>query len=181
MTLGDLELTVVQDAHGGRGYVAGFAVTDQLIVAAGGQPNRGPMMMASSNARDFEPRPTPRDQGLRDVLAVGDCLWTCGEVGQLAVSRDHGATWTSLDTGTNGCLHALALAGDGAVWVVGDQGFAARVRGDQVEPLDLGTTARLSAVYAVRDEIVVLGFDGRMRSLARWHRHAMSRPARRGR
>ena len=165
MTLGDLELTVVQDAHGGRGYIAGFAVTDELIVAAGGQTNRGPMMMASSNARDFEQRPTPRDQGLRDVLAVGDSLWTCGEVGQLAISRDHGATWTSLDTGTTGCLYALALASDGAVWVVGDHGFAARVQDGQVETIDLGTTARLSAAYAVRDEIVVLGFDGRLRTL----------------
>ena len=50
-------------------------------------------MLASSDARHFELRPTPRQLGLRDVLVAGDSIWTCGEYGQLARSRDRGATW----------------------------------------------------------------------------------------
>ncbi len=96
------------------------------------------------------------------MLAVGDALWICGEYGQLAISRDRGATWKLFETGTDACLFALALAPDGAVWVVGDHGYAARVLGEKPERVDLRTNARLAAIYALRDEIIVLGFDGVM-------------------
>jgi photosystem II stability/assembly factor-like uncharacterized protein len=174
---GDLELSVLQRPSEGLGYIAGFAITDQLIVAAGGTSSRSPTVLASSNARHFEPRKTPRALGMRDVIAVGDALWTCGEYGQLAISRDNGATWKLFDTGTDACLFALALGPDGAVWVVGDHGYTARVPpcqgsehsgpgagvlGEKPERIDLKTTARLAAVYALRDEVIVLGFDGVM-------------------
>ncbi|HUJ59005.1 MAG TPA: suppressor of fused domain protein [Kofleriaceae bacterium] len=160
----DLELTVVREG-GDAGYLAAFAITDQLLVAAGGTSNRAPTVLASSNARHFESLATPRQLGLRDLLAVGDALWACGEYGQLAKSTDRGASWKLFETGTEACLFGLALGPDGAVWVVGDGGYAARVLGDRPERVELGTTARLAAVYAVRDEIVMLGFDGQLR---RW-------------
>ncbi|HEY5951675.1 MAG TPA: hypothetical protein VIV40_39545, partial [Kofleriaceae bacterium] len=159
---GDLELSVLQRPSDGLGYVAGFAITDALIVAVGGTSSRCPTVVASSNARHFEVRKPPRQLGLRDVLATGDALWACGEYGQLAMSRDNGATWKLFDAGTDACLFALALAPDGAVWVVGDHGYAARIEGDKLERIDLQTTARLAAIYAQRDELVVLGFDGWM-------------------
>src|SRR5437762_3032677 len=121
----DLELTLLADGRDDRGFVAGFAVTDQMIVALGGMAGN-PVVMASSNARDFERRKAPQPRGLRDVLAVADQVWACGEYGQLGVTRDHGGTWTVLDTGTDACLFSLALGIDGAVWVVGDRGYAAR-------------------------------------------------------
>jgi suppressor of fused len=160
----DLELSVLSPAREGRGYVAGFAVTDEMIVALGGLWSE-PIVMASSNARDFVARKPPRDKGLRDALAVADAVWACGEHGQLAVSRDHGGSWRLLDTGTEACLFGLALGPDGALWVVGDEGYAARVLGPRVQRVDLGTTVRLASVHAVRDEIVALGFDGQLR---RW-------------
>jgi photosystem II stability/assembly factor-like uncharacterized protein/tetratricopeptide (TPR) repeat protein len=162
---GDLELAVVQEERADLGYVAGFAITDRMIVAAGGTSSHAPTVLASSNARHFEPRKTPRQLGLRDVLAVGDAVWTCGEYGQLAMSRDHGATWKLFETGTDACLFGLAVAPDGAVWVVGDAGYAARVLGERPERVDLGTNARLAAVYALRDEVIVLCGDGALR---RW-------------
>ena len=149
---GELALSVLQHADAARGYVAGFAVTDQRIIALGGTSNRAPMVVVSSDARRFEPRATPRGLGLRDALAVGDSLWVCGEYGQLAVSRDHGARWQVLDTDTEGCLFALALGSDGAIWVVGEAGYAGRVLGETVRRIDVGTTARLASVQAVRDE-----------------------------
>lgn len=158
----ELELSVLLRPSDEHGYIAGLAITDTLIFVAGGTSSRAPTVIASSNARHFEPRKTPRQLGLRDVLAVGDAMWTCGEYGQLAVSRDTGATWKVFDTGTDACLFALALAEGGAVWVVGDHGYAARVVGERIERVELGTRARLAAVYALRDEVVVLGCDGVM-------------------
>jgi len=156
----ELELSVLQDPSDDHGYVAGIAVTDELILVAGGTSRETPILLASSNARHFEARKTPRQLGLRDVLAVDEAVWTCGEYGQLAVSRDQGATWKLFDTGTDACLFGLGLAADGAVWVVGDRGYAARVSDDQLERVDFATTARLVAVYTLQREVVVLGGDG---------------------
>lgn len=168
----ELELSVLQHPDAGLGYIAALSITDQLIIAAGGTSSHAPTVVASSNARHFEPRKTPRQLGLRDVIAVGDALWTCGEYGQLAVSRDTGATWKVLDTGTDACLFALALAADGDVWVVGDRGYVARVIDERLEHVDLRTSARLAAVYALGDAIVVLGCDGVM---YRWQRGEVTR------
>src|SRR5689334_1036948 len=154
----DLELSVLSPAKDGLGYVAGLAVTDQMIVALGGE-GRSPLVVATSNARDFVARNTPKGLGLRAVLPVADSLWACGEGGQLAVSRDHGATWRLLATGTEGCLAGLALGMDGALWVVGEGGYVARVHGPSVQRVEFGTDVALAAVHAVRDEIVALGGD----------------------
>jgi len=173
---GELELTVLHDAlHGDAlGYVASFAVTDQLLVATGGTSSRHPFVCASSNARHFESLKTPRELGLRDILAVGDALWVCGEYGQLACSRDGGQTWKLFDTGTDACLFALALAPDGAVWVVGDAGYAGRVLGERTSLLDFGTTARLASIHVVQGEIVVLGGDG---NVYRWREGGVTKVA----
>ena len=44
----ELVLSVLQGQGDERGYVAGIAVTDEMIVALGGTSNRGPMVVASS-------------------------------------------------------------------------------------------------------------------------------------
>jgi tetratricopeptide (TPR) repeat protein len=156
----ELVLSVLQPSDAARGYVASLAVTDQMIVALGGTSSQSPIVMASPDARHFQLRPTPRNLGLRDILAVGDALWACGEYGQLAVSRDHGEHWQLLETGTQGCLFALTLGSDGAIWVVGEAGYAAGVLGEVPRRIDVGTGTQLSSVHAVRDEIVMLGGDG---------------------
>lgn len=165
--MADLILTVVQEPSDDVGYLAGLAVGDDMIVAVGGRAAAHPTVLASSNARDFETRTTPRAQGLRAVLVESDAVWTCGEGGLLAVSRDHGASWTAIPTGTTGCLEGLACAADGAVWVVGDAGFAGRLPrgGAALETIALGTAARLTSVHAAKSEIVILGDDGKLR---RW-------------
>ena len=155
----ELELSVVQQASPALGYVAGLAIGDELMVIAGGTTARSPTVLASSNAHQFALRKTPRELGLRDALVTSDAIWTCGEYGQLAVSRDRGATWTLLETVTERCLFGLAQAADGVVWVVGDAGYAARVVGERLERIDLGPT-RLTAIAAVGDDMIALGFDG---------------------
>ena len=160
----DLELTVVQPPTD-LGYIAAFAITDQMIHIAGGTSGRVPTLLASSNARHFERQRVPRELGLRDLLVIGDAIWVCGEYGQLAVSRDRGAMWRLIETETDACLHGLAQAADGAVWVVGSEGFAARFAGDRLHRIETSTAVRLTCAHPVRDEMVVLGFDG---SLRRW-------------
>ncbi len=103
--------------------------------------------------------------GWQDVLAVGDTLYACGAAGRFAASRDGGASWQPIEVGTPGGLHGLALAADGAVWLCGDAGYLARVHGGAPVTVELGTPTRLVRVYAVRDEIVVLGDEGTIR---RW-------------
>jgi len=156
----DLELSVLQPAREGLGFIAGFAVTDQLLVAVGGTTTGGSTILASSNARSFERRTSPRDLGMRDALAVGDTIWICGERGLLAASRDGGESWTVCETGTDTCLLGIATTSDGTVWVCGERGYVARVSGRDVERIDFATTARLQAIYAVKETIVTLGDDG---------------------
>jgi tetratricopeptide (TPR) repeat protein len=153
-------VTVVQRAKPELGYLTSLAVGDDLIVAAGGTTNQAPTVLASSNARHFEARTTPRQLGLRDIVIDGEALWTCGEYGQLAVSRDRGESWRLIDTSTDACLFGLVVADDGTLWVCGNAGYFARVRDDRLERIDLGTQARLTALYCVRDEIIALGVDG---------------------
>ena len=74
---------------------------------------------------------------------------------ELTVARAAGA----------GTTVSTARAHDGASWTVGAAGFATRGTGDRSDRIDLGTTADLTAVYAVGDEIVVLASDGVIR---RW-------------
>ena len=165
----DLALSVLSPVRDGQGPVVGFGVTDDMIVAVGGLAT-APIVVASPTGRDFVERRAPGPQGLTAALAVADAVWVCGTRGLLAVSRDHGGSWKVLDTGTEDDLRGLALGMDGALWVVGDGGFAARVLGPRVRPVDFGTDADLAAVCAVRDEIVALGADGQLR---RWRAGAV--------
>ena len=103
--------------------------------------------------------------GTTMVAIAGGEQWTCGTRGRLAVSHDQGATWNSLDTGTDVDLNGVVRTRDGAVWAVGNNGFAARVVGDRLERIALGTAADLTGVHALDDEIVVLANDGAIR---RW-------------
>ena len=160
----DLELTVVQPPTD-LGFIAAFAITDQMIHIAGGTSGHAPTLLASSNARHFERQRAPRSLGLRDVLVNGDAVWVCGEYGQLAVSRDRGASWKLIETSTEVCLHAIAVAHDHSIWVVGDRGVAIRISSEQVQRIDFATTVKLTGAVRVRDEMVVLGFDGALR---RW-------------
>ncbi len=161
----DLVLTVLQDPHEDLGQLCGLAITDRLIVAAGGTSTSA-TIVASSNARRFEPLKLPSTHGIRDVLVAADSLWVCGEYGLLAVSRDGGHTWTTLATDTRACLFGLALAPSGAIWIVGDEGYAAWLHGTRVERVAIGAPVRLAKVYSVKDEIVALGGDGAIRKLS---------------
>lgn len=166
MIAGDLELTVVARADENRGEIVGIAVSPagDRIVAVGGR-----MVLASASGRTWEPLPVPGTCPLRDVVVTAETVWVCGEGGELAMSRDAGATWTAVVTGTEVTLHALAVAADGAVWAVGDEGVVLRVLASPNEAIaarmPIATTVRLVAATTVRDEIVFLGADGRLR---RW-------------
>lgn len=103
--------------------------------------------------------------GATIVAIAGGAWWTCGPRGRLAASHDQGATWTAIELATDVDLNGVARARDGAVWVVGDHGFAARVIADRLEHVEVGATADLTGVHALDDEIVILANDGALR---RW-------------
>ena len=130
----DLVLTVLHDGSEGLGSVAAFDATGDVVVAT------ETAVLASADGNALERRGSPRID-VRGVLGAGDAIWACGDHGRLSVSRDRGATWSAIDSGANGCLRGLARASDGAVWVVGDGGFAARLIGGHPARVDLGTTA----------------------------------------
>jgi tetratricopeptide (TPR) repeat protein len=159
----ELELTVIQPAAE-LGYVAGFAITDELIHVAGGTSSAAPFVLASSNAKRFERMRTPRELGLRGIAVHRGEVWSCGEFGQLARSSDHGATWKLVPTQTDACMFAIAAIGDD-LWLAGDRGFCARMRGTAIEPIDLGTRARLAAIYEHDGDVIVVSRDG---VLQRW-------------
>ena len=54
----ELVPTVRQDPHEDLGFVSGFALTDRVLLAAGGV-ERTASLVASSDARHFEPRRAP--------------------------------------------------------------------------------------------------------------------------
>ena len=120
-------------------------------------------MLASSNARRFDRRTTPRELGFRGIAALRDEIWICGEFGQLARSSDHGATWTLVPTQHRRVLVRASRRSATSLWVVGDRGFCARVRGDALEPVELGTTARLAAICEHAGEVVIVARDGVLR------------------
>jgi hypothetical protein len=107
---------------------------------------------------------TPRELGLRGVAVHRGDVWSCGEFGQLARSSDHGATWKIVPTQTDACMFAVAAIGDD-LWLAGDRGFFARVRAAAIEPVDLGTRARLAAIYEHDGDAIVVARDG---VLHRW-------------
>ena len=161
---------MLQERRDGLGFVGGIEVTGELIVATGGSHSDKATMLASPNARRFETWRCWASLGLRDILAVGDALWVCGEAGMVAVSHDRGATWTS---GSRGRRRVCSAWRRRATARLGGRrrGYAARMAAGggeaKLERVDVGTKTRLSGVYAVRDEVVMLGFDG---SLRRWRR-----------
>src|ERR1044071_1087776 len=70
----ELVLSALYESDDTGGDVTAIAVTDQRIIAVGRAADRAPLVLASSDARHFEPCATPRE-ALCDALAVGDSLW----------------------------------------------------------------------------------------------------------
>jgi photosystem II stability/assembly factor-like uncharacterized protein len=159
---GDLELSVLVPARENLGFIASFAVTDQLVIGAGATSSGGPLLVASSNARHFAPCKLRGAVGLRDVVAAGHALWVCGDSGLLASSHDGGASWSQMETCTDACLFGLAAGIDGAVWVCGERGHVGRVNGGTLERIAVGTEAQLRAIYVIEESVIVLGDDGNM-------------------
>ncbi len=122
-----LVLTVLQDRSDALGHLAALAVAlpgddrdAEVIIATVGAT--GAAVLASPDAKVFAPPDLARRRYPLACSPTSDAVWACGDGGELAVSRDRGATWSRLDTGVRVALRALARASDGAVWAVGVRG-----------------------------------------------------------
>ena len=80
----------------------------ERLVAVGGQ-RVDVALLSEDHGRTWQALPSP-GKGLRGAWLDGDTLWVCGEYGFLACSRDGGASFTAVDTGSGGCLFGVAVA-----------------------------------------------------------------------
>jgi photosystem II stability/assembly factor-like uncharacterized protein len=89
-----------------------------------------------------------------------------GAHGTILRTTDAGATWAAVASGTTATLRAIAIPGDGSVWVAGDGGTLLRSldEGATFAPVNAGTTMTLTAVAAwSRSDVVVGGGSGQLR------------------
>jgi len=86
----------------------------ERLVAVGGQ-RVDVALLSEDHGRTWQALPSP-GKGLRGAWLDGDTLWVCGEYGFLACSRDGGASFTAVDTGSGGCLFGVAVDEQGVVW-----------------------------------------------------------------
>lgn len=157
--MSELKLRILSSPSSRRGYIAEICEAGGAIMAVGGT-SRAVTVLASSDGEHFWPRTTPA-RGLRDVCVDGDEVVIVGEYGLVARSADHGATWRELTSNSSGCLFsALADAERGVVWICGDAGYLAEVRGDSLQRKDIGVSERLSAVARGAGALWLLGYGG---------------------
>lgn len=142
-----------------RGYIAEIVEAGDVLVAVGGT-SRAVTVLASTDGEHFWSRATP-GRGLRDVCLDGDEVVIVGEYSLVARSKDHGASWTELTTSTSGCLFcALPDPERGVVWICGDEGYLAELRGARLLRKELGISERLSAVARGAGALWLLGYGG---------------------
>lgn len=85
------------------------------------------VVISSSDGVRFSPIKT-NGRGLRGISVEGRTVWLCGEYGTLYRSATGFSKLKKIEVGTKGCLHSVARAHDGAIWVGGDEGFLARTK-----------------------------------------------------
>lgn len=154
-----LTLRIVSSPSSRRGYISEIVEAGDVLLAVGGT-SRAVTVLASSDGEHFWPRTAPA-RGLRDVCVDGGEIVIVGEYSLVARSTDHGETWTELTTSTSGCLFsALPDAERGVVWICGDHGYVAELRGGQLLRREVGISERLSAVARGAGSLWLLGYGG---------------------
>ncbi len=152
-------LRIVSAPSSRRGYISEIVEAGEVLVAVGGT-SREVTVLASSDGEHFWPQTAPV-RGLRDVCIDGGEVVVVGEYGFIGRSADHGATWVEVSSSASGCLFsALPDAEHGSVWICGDAGYVAELRGAQLLRKDVGISERLSAVARGAGSLWLLGYEG---------------------
>lgn len=146
------------------GYLGKLVVDGDRVYAVGGTHSQPTLLVSDDGGHWWRKVSHPTVTGLRSMIRNGNALYLVGEYGMLAVSVDHGLTWTSLVVGTSACLFDIVRTPDGTWWIAGDQGVILRstdgISYDQVAVEDAGRSLKLHVVDGV---VHVLGFDGKLR------------------
>ncbi len=149
-----------------RGAYLGCAIVhEHLVLMAGGAWGRVGLL-ASTNGRDFYPRPTPPANGLRNGWLRDDgSFWLVGEYGLVAVSRDRGASWRKVKTPASSCLFDLGQDARGTWWIAGDEGVVLRStsKGKTWTQAETPLAGRLLHLHRRGDDLFFLG-----KTVTRW-------------
>ncbi len=174
MTREPLDVSVVGRANDNRGFLAHLAVGPDRVIGVGG--TRGPLVTLSSTGRKFV-EGASTESGLRCTTFGPGWVAAVGEYGTFAVTRNVDALadptavgWTEVETGIQGCLYCVHRGPDGVLWIMGDDGFLARVIGsdgqeiDQwlVDPVTIGYGGRVFGATTVGGHLVAWLDDGRL-------------------
>ena len=101
-------------------HVLSTEVGDHIAYFSGGY-GRGGELYSTSDGKKLVRRQCP-ESGLRGSRIIGDELWLTGQWGTLAVSRDRGASWTTVSVATRECLWDVVRDAKGVTWVHGTKG-----------------------------------------------------------
>lgn len=163
---------IVNAAADDLGYIGHIFAAGRLW-ATGGTHGR-PTILASDDGRTFARKPTPKANGLRDLISVESRLIACGEAGALFVSDDGAETWVQRTTDTTACLFTLCLDSRGHIWLGGERGFVRRSKddGETWNNVVIGTDARVNVIAAVDASVYFACHDG---TLFRYRRDRIER------
>lgn len=142
------------------------------LYAVGGQPQAGAAWRFDGTA--WQPLTLPDGPLLNWVHGAGDVLWMVGDGGRALRSRDGGASFEAVPTGTDQPLWGVWAANDATVWAVGGDARTApddwapvllKLTADAFETVPLPTLDRtFAAIYKVwgsgPDDVIAVGARG---------------------
>ncbi len=142
---------------------AAFACGDgeraQLFPAETFEPPPPVLDVPCSDRSPWSELAVPTDAGLADLWSAGDgALWFAGGHGTILRYQD--GEWTDYSVAA-GDLMAIHGSSAGDVWVVGRDGFAARLERDRFTPIETHTREILVGLWAIApDRVWMIGDEG---------------------
>lgn len=146
-------------------HLYGLASSGSAVYLVGEQ---GVLRRWRADEGRFEALPSPYKGTFFGVIAQGDKVLAFGMRGNAFVSRDDGASWTKVQTGTSASLTAGTFLRDGRIVLV-DQAGRALISSDgglNFEPVKLDKPMPLFGVAPLDDKAVLVVGAGGVRSVA---------------
>jgi photosystem II stability/assembly factor-like uncharacterized protein len=130
----------------------------QIFVAGEG----GMLMRLNKTRSRFERLDTGYQGSFFGLLDAGESLIAYGMRGNAVISRDSGATWSSLTTGLQASITAAAKDADGRLWLGDQHGHVSVSRdgGHTFSAIKLPVSTPLAAMHVTASTLVLAGARG---------------------